>query len=373
MMWVWRVVDTLTVEVIGRDTGWIVWSRKGEHMKKFVCLAALLAVVSTPVLAGSFTSSDWEIWTRDHLWDTDGLANPDVSNGNLIIPIGTYNGGAMGDNYVLSRFSTSDTYNGSMLGDIAGKAVVVTYRVYSPNLPIGQAFDISDFMATGYSFDYDMLNNPPADIRMTVEILNLNNQTDTRYYAGQFFSAPISDFWFSGNTSQNLVNGDWRTIVVPLTAENFDSYQGYGSPDPNSDRYNPLVGTALQDTLGNNEYIRLDFSGGYGGRRGIAFAEGMTGQMEISDFMVIDLVPSDLNFDGVVDIEDYNIMMANWGQTFQKSLAYAKGDLNGDGVVDILDYEILLQAFPDAPPPIPEPMTMSLLTLGGLALLRRKR
>ena len=47
----------------------------------------------------------------------------------------------------------------------------------------------------------------------------------------------------------------------------------------------------------------------------------------------------DLNFDGVVDAEDYGII-DNWVQ-FPGAFGYANGDINYDGVIDAQDYGII--------------------------------
>tara|TARA_B100000745_G_scaffold299235_1_gene249586 strand:- start:991 stop:1545 length:555 start_codon:yes stop_codon:yes gene_type:complete len=45
-------------------------------------------------------------------------------------------------------------------------------------------------------------------------------------------------------------------------------------------------------------------------------------------------IEGDFNGDGVVDVNDFNYFIANWGSS--------ETDLNGDGVTDILDFNILM-------------------------------
>ncbi len=80
------------------------------------------------------------------------------------------------------------------------------------------------------------------------------------------------------------------------------------------------------------------------------------------------LGPGDANGDGSVDILDLDIVGANWGT----GTTWAQGNFDGVGVVDILDLDILGANWGGGEA-IPEPATMSLVALGALALIRRKR
>jgi len=93
------------------------------------------------------------------------------------------------------------------------------------------------------------------------------------------------------------------------------------------------------------------------------------------------LTGGDANGDHKVSIGDLSIMAGNWNQTGFTG-GYADADFNEpeDGEVSIGDLSIMAGNWgwehPDywpAPAPIPEPATLSLLCLGGLALIRRKK
>ena len=83
-------------------------------------------------------------------------------------------------------------------------------------------------------------------------------------------------------------------------------------------------------------------------------------------------IPADFNDDGVIDDLDLTILATHW----QMSGGHGEGDANDDGFVDDLDLTALATEWPagdlDASA-VPEPATLSLLALGGLAMLRKRR
>ncbi len=88
-------------------------------------------------------------------------------------------------------------------------------------------------------------------------------------------------------------------------------------------------------------------------------------------------LPGDANLDGLVDVGDLGILAGNW-ETTEAVVTWDMGDFNGDGLVDVGDLGILAGRWDQSLPtgsiqPIPEPATLSLLAIGGLAVLRRKR
>jgi hypothetical protein len=81
----------------------------------------------------------------------------------------------------------------------------------------------------------------------------------------------------------------------------------------------------------------------------------------------------DANNDGAVDVVDLGILAANYDGTGK---TWAQGDFSGDGHVDVVDLGILAKNYDWAGTTagaVPEPATMILLALGGLAMIRRRR
>jgi hypothetical protein len=94
----------------------------------------------------------------------------------------------------------------------------------------------------------------------------------------------------------------------------------------------------------------------------------------------------DANFDGIVNLNDFNVLAANFGA--QTGVGWLSGDFTFDGRVNLDDFNVLaanfgLSASPNGPTrqdwttlgnaAVPEPSSLALLSLTMLPLLRRRR
>ena len=83
----------------------------------------------------------------------------------------------------------------------------------------------------------------------------------------------------------------------------------------------------------------------------------------------------DLNTDGFVGAEDLDILLAAWGDSVSP-FDFTGGDLTGDGTVGTADLQIVLNNWGTGTPAggnVPEPGSLAILGLVGLALLKHRR
>ena len=175
----------------------------------------------------------------------------------------------------------------------------------------------------------------------------------------------------------------------------FDEYQGYffwdriESTDPYAMRIN-VVGGAPGDFDGDGDVDADDVDDLCANMAGDVATYDMDGDGDVDeddmtfhvenyleydtdDDDIVDGVGTfrgDFNADGAVNGTDLSIMSGNFGG----AAGYAGGNANCDLTVNGTDLSILSGSFGSVvTAAVPEPMTMGLLSLGGLALLKRRK
>ena len=85
----------------------------------------------------------------------------------------------------------------------------------------------------------------------------------------------------------------------------------------------------------------------------------------------------DANRDSMVDISDLTLLSNGYGKPppAGRSWAWADGDFNRDNALDISDLTLMANnyGYGTADNVVPEPITLALLAIGGLALVRRRK
>jgi enediyne biosynthesis protein E4 len=211
-----------------------------------------------------------------------------------------------------------------------------------------------------FSFDYD--NDGDLDIFIT------NNGTQPILYRND-----------GGN------DNDWLRIKVQGTVSNRDGIGTFITVDPDTnvlgDEMVREIG-AGSNFLSQNEFAAhfgLGLNAGIIDLVTIVWPSGTVQELSnVSANQLLNLVEiilGDLDGNGFVGVDDLNIVLGAWNQNVTPGDLLA-GDATGDGFVGIDDLNAVLMNWNVGTPPaelaVPEPGSLTVLTLCGLVLLRHR-
>lgn len=185
---------------------------------------------------------------------------------------------------------------------------------------------------------------------------NIQANETAQFVSGEVTEANLT-FSFAGSTGGNPSGGGSSDTTAPLitdieiaegsdkavvswkTDESSISWIVYGKNDSMDEgevkttTYTTSHSALLENLDSNTDYYYRIRSQDSSGNRGYVDGSFTT----LPEEEVVEML-GDINNDGKVDIFDFNLLMANWGDNPTNLAA----DINGDDKVDILDFNLLM-------------------------------
>jgi hypothetical protein len=212
------------------------------------------------------------------------------------------------------------------------------------------------------------------------------------YYDGTNTSNPYVTV--SGNSVKFLVETlTFQPNTAAINAFFAGNTGSFAATHPNTMSFNVSVPSLAASYANTNYFVGMPGTPGAGSPAGTSNTSSTAYTASPTTVNLTDALPGDVNLDGTVNIQDFNILNGNFGTG---TSGWTHGDLNNDGSVNIQDFNILngnfgqslitgapagialpsallaeIQAEAGA---VPEP-TSALLLAGGamFSLLRRRR
>lgn len=301
-----------------------------------------------------------------------------------------------GSLYVLQGYDVSNiVLSGGSVDHLKVWDTVTAAIVSGGNADHLLTYGTSSTTVSGGNVSEELNTNEASTVNIsagTVGLLNTNGVSNVNVYGGTFDILRANDNSHVNISSDSVISSDLHireNSSVTISSGNFELLRTYNTSNADisgGDFTNlyawdtssiTLHGYDFQATGGlsliGEEVIGSGVLTGKWHGEDTEWIITIQGQHAGASILAVPepaTLPGDVNGDGWVSGTDLSIIINYWGQ----SLGREFGDLNGNGVVDGPDYtEVLSYWNPPPAEPTPEPATLGLLLLGGLALLRRRK
>jgi len=323
----------------------------------------------------------------------------------------------------------SGTFTPNILTTSSNLGYDVNYRVYTPagydqaslnNLPVVYITDGHEFSADHLGSVVVTLDNliHTRQVRPTIAVFidprdptSGTNKRASEYTGNAAFANFVADELTAEVDAayRTNPNADGRTIlgtslggvnsayfgltrsdafknIAPLSPSNFTSiYNQFASAGLQNDLNFFITHGTIGDGSGGPNLFSVLNANGYNVTRTTASEGHSWGnwRAQIGDILtglVGATLMGDPTGDGFIGIDDLNLVLAHWNQTVTPN-DWLMGDFDGDGFVGIFDLNVVLGNWNAGTPPtppvngsiVPEPTTLSILTLASFVTIRRQR